>query len=76
MGLKFKCRNCGEDIVVKYLSKGEVAKCKACGVENVVPPDAISSDDAVYENYRDKHLPSSTPVELMQEPEPLIPYVK
>lgn len=45
MPLKFNCDGCGEEIVVKYLRKGELAKCRACGVEMVVPESAVESGD-------------------------------
>jgi hypothetical protein len=45
MRLKFNCDGCGREIVVKYLRKGEVAKCRMCGVEMVVPESAIESGE-------------------------------
>jgi membrane protease YdiL (CAAX protease family)/DNA-directed RNA polymerase subunit RPC12/RpoP len=43
MSLKFKCQNCGSDIIVRYLKVGETARCKACGTENVVPETAAEN---------------------------------
>ena len=39
MPLKFGCKNCGNDIVVRFLKPGEGAKCRNCGTVNVVPSD-------------------------------------
>ena len=52
MPLKFKCLDCGRDIVVKYLGVGESAQCKSCGSENVVPEtaDEITEDYIVEED--------------------------
>jgi len=40
MALRFDCSECGASIVVKYLSKGEAAQCKACGAQVIVPQNA------------------------------------
>ena len=45
VGLKFKCSGCNETIYLRYLTVGEVAKCKNCGGHNVVPPNAASFSD-------------------------------
>lgn len=45
MALKFKCKNCGEDIIVKHLKPGEIAKCRLCGAENEVPETATPTDE-------------------------------
>jgi predicted RNA-binding Zn-ribbon protein involved in translation (DUF1610 family) len=45
MALKFKCRECGEHIITKFLKVGEVAKCRNCGAENVVPENALRTDE-------------------------------
>ena len=45
MALKFQCKNCGEDIVVRFLKIGEAAKCKNCGASNSVPESAESISD-------------------------------
>ena len=45
MALKFKCQNCDEDIIVKFLKVGETAKCKSCGSENVVPETVVEVED-------------------------------
>ena len=47
MALRFRCENCGKDIAVRFLTVGEVAKCKSCGASNSVPESAEEiSDDA------------------------------
>ena len=45
MALKFRCENCGEDIAVRFLTVGEVAKCKSCGAGNSVPDSAEEISD-------------------------------
>jgi ribosomal protein S27E len=44
MYLKFRCGNCDHEMIVQFLKPGEVAKCKACGADNVVPADTIATD--------------------------------
>jgi DNA-directed RNA polymerase subunit RPC12/RpoP len=44
MALEFKCQECGEHIITKFLKAGEVAKCRNCGAENVVPENALETD--------------------------------
>ena len=50
MALKFRCENCGEDIAVKFLTVGEAAKCKSCGVSNSVPESAEEISDEAAES--------------------------
>jgi predicted RNA-binding Zn-ribbon protein involved in translation (DUF1610 family) len=45
MALKFKCKNCGEDIIAESLKTEQIAKCKHCGVANEVPKIAMQSDE-------------------------------
>ena len=45
MALKFKCVECGEYIITRFLKVGEVAKCQNCGAETTVPEDAIETDE-------------------------------
>lgn len=45
MALKFKCKNCGEDIIVRHLKVGEIAKCRHCGAEAEVPETATVTDE-------------------------------
>jgi DNA-directed RNA polymerase subunit RPC12/RpoP len=47
MPLKFKCAKCEKEIVVKFLKKGEIAKCRFCGAEVIVPEDAIDTEEEV-----------------------------
>jgi hypothetical protein len=49
MALKFQCKNCGEDIVVRFLKVGEAAECRNCGASNSVPESAESIDDEAAE---------------------------
>ena len=35
MMLYFPCSNCNENITVRYLKVGEIAKCKNCGLESL-----------------------------------------
>ena len=46
MALKFKCKQCGEYIIARFLKIGEVAKCRNCGAETTVPEDAVPTDEA------------------------------
>ena len=46
MAFKFRCKNCGEDIAVRFLKVGEIAECKNCGVSNSVPESAEEISDA------------------------------
>ena len=45
MALKFKCPACGEYIITQFLKVGEVAKCRNCGTEVVVPENASGTDE-------------------------------
>ena len=40
MALRYSCPSCEMDITVLYLEAGRKAKCKKCGAESLVPPDA------------------------------------
>ena len=57
MGLKFLCKTCGEDIVVRFLKVGEAAKCKNCGASNPVPASAESIDDETATAYQSQKRP-------------------
>lgn len=48
MALKFSCKECGQDIIVRHLKAGEIAKCMRCGAENPVPTTAVQTDEAPY----------------------------
>ena len=45
LALKFKCRECDEYIITKFLKAGEVAKCRNCGAENAVPENTLETDE-------------------------------
>ena len=45
MALKFKCPSCNENIGIRYLSVGEVAECKKCRSQVVIPQDAVTISD-------------------------------
>ena len=49
MALKFQCKNCGEDIAVRFLKVGEAAECRHCGASNAVPESAEEISDAAAE---------------------------
>jgi uncharacterized protein YbjQ (UPF0145 family) len=40
VAVTFKCTQCGNDIAVRFLSRGERAQCKSCGSLNPVPQTA------------------------------------
>lgn len=52
MALKFRCRTCGKDIVIRFLKVGEAAECKNCGASNPVPESAESADDETVLSYQ------------------------
>mgnify|MGYP001571684531 CR=1 FL=1 len=54
MGLKFRCKACGEDVVVRFLKVGEAAECKTCGASNPVPESAESADDETAAPYQSR----------------------
>ncbi len=43
--LKFECVSCHEAIIVKYLQRGETARCPYCDRQNVVPESATETDE-------------------------------
>ncbi len=45
MALKFKCPNCNEKIVTKFLKAGDIIECKKCGAELSVPEHAKQTDE-------------------------------
>lgn len=56
--MKFLCVNCGQPISVKFLKPGEIAKCKHCGIDCVVPDDAIElSTEQERQQYALKQAP-------------------
>lgn len=45
MALKFKCPNCNEKIVTKFLKAGDTVECKKCGAELTVPVHTTQTDE-------------------------------
>ena len=80
MALKFRCENCGEDIAVRFLTVGEVAKCRSCGASNSVPDSAEEISDQAAEHMI--KAPVSQPVEdisaeaIRVEPAQSVPIAK
>lgn len=54
MPLVFICSYCGQPIVVRHLSVGDEAHCKACGNRTPVPATAVNADDAALAEVLDK----------------------
>ena len=54
MALKFKCQDCGADIIVNFLKAGENARCNSCENYSVVPETAVEVSEDAYNYYR-KH---------------------
>ena len=50
MALKFRCKNCGKDIAVRFLTVGEAAECRNCGASNSVPESAEEISDEAAEH--------------------------
>ena len=50
MALKFRCKNCGKDIAVRFLTVGEAAECRNCGASNPVPDSAEEISDEAAEH--------------------------
>ncbi len=45
MALKYDCPRCGNLIIVKFLKVGEMASCKTCHAESMVPESAINTEE-------------------------------
>ena len=45
VALKFKCKNCNEFVIIRFLKIGEVVKCFNCGAENIIPESAVQTDE-------------------------------
>lgn len=80
MALKFQCKNCGEDIAIRFLEIGEAVKCRNCGASNSVPESAekISDEPAksiakapVFESAEDIRAEA-----ISEEPAPSVPIAK
>lgn len=50
LALRYRCNNCGADIITQYLKVGEVAKCRMCGAENAVPETAKETTERPFYN--------------------------
>ena len=76
MALKFNCGNCGAEIVVKYVGKGEKAKCRLCGTETVVPESATATEEEPDIVRRARERREGPPVEKRpnDNPFPLVPF--
>ena len=60
MALIFRCKTCGDYIVVRFLKVGEAAECKNCGASNTVPEAAESIDDETATSYQSRARRSAT----------------
>jgi len=56
MALKFNCTKCGQQMIIKFLKVGEVAKCRNCNAEITVPANAIKTNE---EPKYDEPIPSN-----------------
>lgn len=54
MARKFKCQDCGADIIVNFTKVGEAAICNSCENYGVVPETAVEVSEYAY-NYFKKH---------------------
>jgi ribosomal protein S27E len=52
--MKFTCPSCAKDIIIQYLSQGQIVRCRHCGAEVPVPENAefITTEQVV--EYADK----------------------
>jgi len=53
VAFEFQCKDCGKDIVVRFLHPGEIAACKSCGARQPVPETADRIGDQVTLRYFD-----------------------
>jgi len=63
MSLKFDCPNCGKEILVKYLKRGEQAKCPHCGELCVIPDSTQEAAEFAGENAAKFGAPGSQFIE-------------
>ena len=76
MALRFQCKICGKDIIVKYSTYGQSVECKQCKAQNIVPANA--TETAEEPDYSIKNQPESkaqaqaqelsTGIQIPQEP--------
>ena len=57
--LMFPCTKCKQTILVKYLSVGEQAQCKACGTRQPVPANAAYIDKVTEEYQSSQEIPAT-----------------
>jgi len=59
VSLKFTCPTCGIELVIQFLKPGEIARCRNCGADVVVPYDAeqVAWDSSIVIDRRKKELP-------------------
>jgi hypothetical protein len=71
MALKFTCKHCGKEIVVRHLKIGEPALCRTCGRETGVPQNAVeTTETADYLN----SIPSVPVPIAFEEPAVRLPF--
>jgi len=42
--IKFRCENCGTEVVSYYLKVGELYQCRKCGTRTEIPSDAVETE--------------------------------
>jgi hypothetical protein len=67
VALKFSCFKCGEEIIVRFLKPGEIAKCRKCGAAAAVPCDAAEVPAGQAEVYLNALLSSADRVVVGSE---------
>ena len=75
MALKFRCKNCGEDMAVRFLKVGEIAECKNCRASNSVPDSAEEISDEAAESMI-KASVSESAESISNEPTKSLPIAK
>jgi len=53
MALKFRCKECRYEIVVRFLKASEKKTCPVCGAKNVIPEDAVLVDDVLKKSLKE-----------------------
>src|SRR3989338_1976246 len=67
MAYRFKCTECGRELVINWLKPGELAKCQKCGASVRVPVNAVNVNMSV--NRESGPLPELAPVKAGGRPE-------
>jgi DNA-directed RNA polymerase subunit M/transcription elongation factor TFIIS len=49
MALKVICPNCGSAFIVKFLKSGDIAKCKSCKKDVIIPDGAIEVNESEWQ---------------------------